>query len=142
MYPSVHAHCSVTLLERETVSKRASHQRREFHRSQLASIPKNICGHGSQYFCPENNLSQALRELHDRKGKPEPVLVMDKRWQETKSQLPEGLSRAFCKEEPRQGKDPDHSQTLITVVSPLLPACRVGLPRCVVWWSLHRACCP
>lgn len=33
-------------------------------------------------------------------------------------------------------------QTLVTAVSPDLPACHVCLPRCVAWGSLHHACCP
>lgn len=52
------------------------------------------------------------------------------------------LSNAFCKEELHPGKDPDCSQTLVTVVSPDLPACCVCLPRRVAWGSLHHACCP
>lgn len=51
------------------------------------------------------------------------------------------LSSASCKEEPLEGKDPDCSQTLVTAVSPDLPACRVCLPGRVAWGSLHHACC-
>lgn len=64
-----------------------------------------------------------LRELHDRKGKPDPFLVKEKCRLGASPSFGKFLSNAFCKEESCERRDPDCSQTLVTVVDlPCLPA--------------------
>lgn len=92
-------------------------------------------------FLPRIEFVSSPRELHDRKGKPDPLLITGKRL-EAKSQLPQVPLQCIPQRRASSRMDPDCSQTLVTVVSPDLPVCHVCLPRRVAWGSLHHACCP
>lgn len=105
----------------ERVSNCTNSQQMLINCSQLASIPKNLCGNGIKYLCPEEKFASSPRELHDRKGTP------DLSWSQRNAggSCSKSLASAFYKEEPHEGKGPDCSPTLVTVVRPDLPAYRV-----------------
>lgn len=89
---------------------------------------KTLGGNGLHYFRAEKKFvsSPSIIGKKKKKSKLDPFFKTDSSGKHCPSFL-KFLSSAFCKWELHAGKDPDCSQTLVTVVSPDLPACCVCL---------------